>query len=192
MVVTPPIGVYDDPKLTESRSDRMLGLVDFTLLPHLDHPDMPDASLAYIERWAAGIPVPAYAIDDQTAIVVRDGTVEVVSEGHWKRFVPKPCAHSHIGFPGFAGRRRMRALLTRTCRLICQVISIDFSQHLRYGAVCPGTVLQVLILVGKCLRRRAKPAHIRGHLPGGKLAFFSLYVNIETSPLDTGPEPGVH
>jgi dipeptidase E len=66
----------------------MLGLVDFTLLPHLDHPDMPDNSMADAERWAAGIPVPAYAIDDQTAIKVTDGVVEVVSEGHWKRFTP--------------------------------------------------------------------------------------------------------
>jgi dipeptidase E len=49
---------------------------------------MPDASLANIERWAAGVDVPAYAIDDQTAIVVLDGVVEVISEGHWKRFVP--------------------------------------------------------------------------------------------------------
>ena len=87
MVVTPTIGVYDDPKLPTG-SDRMLGLVDFTLFPHLDHPDMPDTSLANIERWAAGLPVPAYAIDDQTAIKVTDGTVEVISEGHWKRFVP--------------------------------------------------------------------------------------------------------
>jgi dipeptidase E len=47
---------------------------------------MPDASLAYIERWAAGVDVPAYAIDDQTAIKVTDEAVEVVSEGHWKRF----------------------------------------------------------------------------------------------------------
>ena len=44
--------------------------------------------LANIERWAAGIPVPAYAIDDQTAIKVVDGTLEVVSEGHWKLFAP--------------------------------------------------------------------------------------------------------
>jgi len=69
-------------------SDRALGLVDFTLYAHLDHPSMPDASLANIERWAAGVDVPAYAIGDQTAIVVLDGVVEVVSEGHWKRFVP--------------------------------------------------------------------------------------------------------
>ena len=69
-------------------SDRALGLVDFTLYAHLDHPSMPDASLAYIERWAAGVDVPAYAIDDQTAIKVTDAVVEVISEGHWKRFVP--------------------------------------------------------------------------------------------------------
>ena len=93
MVVTPPIGVYDDPQLhdpqlRETRSDRMLGLVDFTMLPHLDNPDLPDNSMAEAEKWAAGIPVPAYAIDDQTAIQVVDGAVEVVSEGHWKVFTP--------------------------------------------------------------------------------------------------------
>src|SRR5947209_9321145 len=55
----------------------------------------------------------------------------------------------------------MRAFLTRTRRLIRQVISIDFSQHPEYGAVCPGTVLQVLIVESKCFCWRAKPAHIR-------------------------------
>ncbi|MGM1029433.1 MAG: Type 1 glutamine amidotransferase-like domain-containing protein [Actinomycetota bacterium] len=65
-----------------------LGLVDFTLYPHLGHDDMPDTSLANIERWASGIPVPTYAIDDATAITVVDGQVEVVSEGEWARFVP--------------------------------------------------------------------------------------------------------
>jgi dipeptidase E len=40
--------------------------------------------LAEAQRWAASIAGPAYAIDDQTAIKVTDGTVEVVSEGHWK------------------------------------------------------------------------------------------------------------
>jgi dipeptidase E len=44
--------------------------------------------MADAERWAAGMPVPSYAIDDQTAIRVVDGVVEVISEGHWKRFVP--------------------------------------------------------------------------------------------------------
>jgi dipeptidase E len=65
-----------------------MGLVNFALIPHLDHEDHPDASLANAEKWAARIPAPTYAIDDQTAIKVMDGVVEVVSEGHWKLFTP--------------------------------------------------------------------------------------------------------
>jgi dipeptidase E len=91
MVATPDFGGenYDDSDPLTG-SDRALGLVDFSLFPHLERPDMPDTSLANIERWAAGISVPAYAIDDQTAIQVVDGTVEVVSEGHWRLFTPSP------------------------------------------------------------------------------------------------------
>jgi len=62
------------------------GLVDFAVIPHLDHADHPDASLANAEQWAARLPAPTYAIDDQTAIQVVDGAVEVISEGHWKLF----------------------------------------------------------------------------------------------------------
>jgi len=78
---------YDDSRPLTG-SDRALGLVDFSLFPHLDREDMPDTSLANVEKWAVGIPVPAYAIDDQTAMKVVDGNVEVVSEGHWKLFTP--------------------------------------------------------------------------------------------------------
>jgi dipeptidase E len=67
-------------------AERALGLVDFTLYPHLDHPDMPDTTLQNIGKWAAGIPVPTYALDDQSAIKVVDGVHEVVSEGNWRRF----------------------------------------------------------------------------------------------------------
>jgi len=93
MVATPDFGgeTYDDSDPLTG-SDRALGLVDFSLFPHLEREDMPDTSLANIEKWAAGLSVPAYAIDDQTAIKVVDGTVEVVSEGHWKLFTPSPGA----------------------------------------------------------------------------------------------------
>ena len=40
------------------------GLVDFALIPHLDHEDHPDSSLANAKTWAARLPVPVYAIDD--------------------------------------------------------------------------------------------------------------------------------
>jgi dipeptidase E len=66
-----------------------VGLVDFALIPHLDHADHPDASLANAEKWAARNPVPTYAIDDQTAIRVVDGAVDVISEGHWTVFTQK-------------------------------------------------------------------------------------------------------
>ncbi len=91
LVMAPNVGeefVYGNPPTTGG--DRALGLVDFAMFPHLDHEDMPDHSMANAERWAAGMSVPAYAIDDQTAIKVIDGTVEVVSEGHWKLFTPSP------------------------------------------------------------------------------------------------------
>jgi len=91
MVATPDFGgtTYDDSdQLTGS--DRALGLVEFSVYPHLEREDMPDTSLANIEKWAAGLSVPAYAIDDQTAIKVVDGTVEVISEGRWKLFGPRP------------------------------------------------------------------------------------------------------
>ena len=49
---------------------------------------MPGNSMADAERWAECIPGPAYAIDDETAIGVVDGTVDVVSEGQWRLFTP--------------------------------------------------------------------------------------------------------
>ena len=71
-------------------NERAMGLVDFALCVHLDNPDpiFEDNSMANIERWAARVPVSTYAIDDETAIKVSGGTVEVVSEGHWKLFTP--------------------------------------------------------------------------------------------------------
>lgn len=63
-----------------------MGLVDFALLPHMDHEDHPESTAARIESMATHVPVPTYGIDDQTAIKVSNGTVEVVSEGHWKLF----------------------------------------------------------------------------------------------------------
>lgn len=66
--------------------DKGLGLVDFALLPHLDHKDHPESSMGNVEKMAAELPVPIYAIDDETAIKVVDNNVEVVTEGHWKLF----------------------------------------------------------------------------------------------------------
>jgi dipeptidase E len=90
MVMTPRIGpdfvIWKPP----TGGDETLGVVDFSIFPHLDHEELPENTMAHAERWAAGMRVPAYAIDDETAIQVADGTAEVVSEGQWRLFAPGP------------------------------------------------------------------------------------------------------
>ncbi len=85
MVMTPRVGErfvsWDSPA-----GDRTLGVVDFSIFPHLDNPDLPNNTMADAERWAATMAGPAYAIDDETAIAVVDGAVDVISEGNWRLF----------------------------------------------------------------------------------------------------------
>jgi dipeptidase E len=86
MVMTPRIGEDFVQWRSPTGGDSTLGIVDFSIFPHVGHELMPDNTMAEAERWAAEIACPAYAIDDQTAIKVTDGTAEVVSEGQWRRF----------------------------------------------------------------------------------------------------------
>ncbi|GCE07421.1 Type 1 glutamine amidotransferase-like domain-containing protein [Dictyobacter aurantiacus] len=88
MVMAPSIGEDFVRWRPPTGGDSTLGLVDFAIFPHLDNPDLPDNCMANAEEWAAGMPMPSYLIDDQTAIQVVDGVVNVISEGQWKRFVP--------------------------------------------------------------------------------------------------------
>jgi len=83
MVLTPRIG-SDFVNWPSAPDDCTLGVVDFSIFPHLDA--FPTNTLAAAERWAAEVGVPGYAIDEQTAIKLIDGTVEIVSEGNWKLF----------------------------------------------------------------------------------------------------------
>jgi dipeptidase E len=86
MVLAPSIGAEFVGWKPSAGGDEGLGLVGFSMFPHLDHEDLPSNSMASAEKWAASMPVPGYAIDDQTAIKVTGGTVEVVSEGNWRMF----------------------------------------------------------------------------------------------------------
>ncbi|QDZ15471.1 Type 1 glutamine amidotransferase-like domain-containing protein [Humibacter ginsenosidimutans] len=84
MAMTPRVGrefVHWRP----DEGDEGLGIVDFSIFPHLDHPGWASNTLASARDWAGNIQGPAYAIDDQTAISVVDGAIEVVSEGHWEQ-----------------------------------------------------------------------------------------------------------
>lgn len=86
MVMAPNIGEFFVGWTPPNGEDETLGLVDFAIFPHLDHEMLPGNTMAAAEKWAIGMHGPAYAIDDQTAIKVMDGAVEVVSEGNWKLF----------------------------------------------------------------------------------------------------------
>jgi dipeptidase E len=89
MVMTPRVGEDFVGWKPPTGRDETLGVVDFSIFPHVDAEGMPGNSMAEAERWAAGIEGPAYAIDDETAIQVANGNVELVSEGHWRLFPPR-------------------------------------------------------------------------------------------------------
>lgn len=87
MVMTPRVGeAFVESKPSITGDDKALGVVDFSIFPHLENPGLPKNTMADAERWAMTIGNPAYAIDDETAIKVVDGKVEVVSEGRWRFF----------------------------------------------------------------------------------------------------------
>lgn len=89
MVMTPRVGEeFVEQKPSISGDDVTLGVVGFSIFPHLDYPDFPENSMAHAERWAARVGGPAYAIDDQTAIQVVNGAIKVISEGVWRSFEP--------------------------------------------------------------------------------------------------------
>jgi dipeptidase E len=88
MVMAPNIGEEFVGWRPPTGGDSGLGLVDFAMFPHLDHEALLENTLADAEKWAAAMSVPGYAMDDETAIKVVDGSIEVISEGHWQLFAP--------------------------------------------------------------------------------------------------------
>jgi dipeptidase E len=83
MVMTPRVGT-EFLGWKPDGDDETLGIVDFSIFPHLNYPGWSQNTAEAARRWATNIPGPAYAIDDQTAISVVDGTVEVISNGYWE------------------------------------------------------------------------------------------------------------
>ena len=86
MVMAPHVGEEFVGWKPAAGGDSALGMVGFSIFPHLDNVMCPANTMADAEKWAARLPLPGYAVDDDTAVKVVDGAVEVVSEGHWKLF----------------------------------------------------------------------------------------------------------
>ena len=86
MVMTPRIGTEFVGWPAPWGDDTALGLVDFSICPHLARDGGPGNPMTAAENWAAKLGNPAYVIDDASAISVVDGVVEVISDGGWRHF----------------------------------------------------------------------------------------------------------
>jgi dipeptidase E len=76
--------LYEEP-IVDDDTNEGLGFVDFLVVPHMNSPHFPRAA-ELIDEVAQDSEIPLYAIDDQTAVKVVDGSIEVVTEGSWKKF----------------------------------------------------------------------------------------------------------
>lgn len=65
------------------KADKALGFVNFYTRPHYNSPDFPHANKKYLENMAKDFSDTIYALDDNSAIKVIDGKVEVISEGEY-------------------------------------------------------------------------------------------------------------
>ncbi len=73
--------IYGD-DLEEEAMDG-LNYVDFYFLPHLNSPFFPARMEEKIREVAGTLSRKIYALDDQSALKIVDGNVEVISEGKW-------------------------------------------------------------------------------------------------------------
>lgn len=83
MVMTPQIGQEFVQWTPPGGGDEGLGLVPFSIFPHLNVEMLPWNTLENAGKWAARLTGPCYAVDDQTAFQVVGGVTEIISEGEW-------------------------------------------------------------------------------------------------------------
>lgn len=80
--------LYGD-DLNESENLASLNFVDFYFLPHLNSEYFPKLRKKNIEEAITGISEKVYALDDNSALKVVDGQVEIISEGKYFVFNEK-------------------------------------------------------------------------------------------------------
>lgn len=73
-------------EIPEFKGDDGFGYVDFSVRPHFYNPDRPQFTDDTVQELANKHQSTFYAIDDNSAIAVEDGQIEVTSEGKWRKF----------------------------------------------------------------------------------------------------------
>jgi len=86
MVMSPRIGEEFVGWKSPDGTDKTLGFVDFSIFPHLNL--FPENTLENAKKWIAKLGFPGYVLDEESAIKVVDGDVEVISEGEWYLLEP--------------------------------------------------------------------------------------------------------
>lgn len=77
--------LYGEPTASYT-DDKGLGFFDALIRVHVNGTSFPEMSFGTLDRIANERSESFYAIDDQSAIKVVDGVVEVISEGEWKKY----------------------------------------------------------------------------------------------------------
>ncbi len=74
---------YYDRVIKGEASNKTPNLVDIVFRPHLNAPDFPKVREDLLKEVAKKLSLPMYALDDESALKIVDGKVEVISEGKW-------------------------------------------------------------------------------------------------------------
>lgn len=74
--------VYEE-DLDKTEDIAGLNFVDFYFLPHLNSPDFKNIREDFIKETVKGMPEKIYALDDNSALKVVDGKIEVIGRGKW-------------------------------------------------------------------------------------------------------------
>lgn len=77
---------YDELGPRGQSSAKALQLVNFVFRPHLNSPGFHKIREEPMRQAASKLDVPMYALDDESALKIVDGKVEVISEGTWRLF----------------------------------------------------------------------------------------------------------
>ena len=77
--------LYDE-EIGEYKRNDGLGFVDFSIRPHLNNPDFPNATTEKVQNMTKNLETKLYFLDDQSAIVVDGNDIKIVSEGKWEKF----------------------------------------------------------------------------------------------------------
>lgn len=74
------------PDIKGYQDEEGLGLIDFSTRPHLNSPIFPEVRKKILDKLTKDFPETVYALDDESALKVVNGKIEVVSEGKWLKF----------------------------------------------------------------------------------------------------------